>query len=313
MINCRLIRIVFVFTIIALAMQPVLARGSSNQPEVSPVLRPYLDKESIGEDTDSLLAALNHRSSTVRWIAAEEMGKRKVTAAIPQLQALLEDSNIVVRSSAAGALLEMGDRTGVPVLKALLDSDRKGDVIHAARALAAHGDDSGLDKVRPMLRSDDVGDRWDAITTLGVSHNPDEAYPALRQGVHDENGTARCMALNILERKATPEAVEIIAEMLGSLHRSDRSMALSVLIQLRRVEAIPHIIEALTDENERVRMSAATGITYLVGRNITPTTKQGVRKIEDARAVQAKWRQWWEENKQTFTLGPPTPPRYSEE
>ena len=81
---------------------------------------------------------------------------------------------------------------------------------------------------------------------------------------------------------------------------------------MRKVEAIPFIIDALTNEDDDVRRGAAVGITYLAGHKIAPSTKKRVRNMEDAEVVQREWRQWWEQNKATFELGPATPIQYEE-
>jgi len=292
--------------------QPLFSSGSSMQPKMSPYASSELKKENVGEDTESLLGSLTHKNATVRWIAAQEMGKRKVVAAIPELKDLLQDHFSVVKYEAAGALLEMGDQSGVPTLKALLDSKFQWDFVAAARILATYGDDSGLDKVRPLLQSSKAVERLDAIKALGASHNPTEAYPALRQGTKDEDESTRCIALNMLKKRATPEAIEIVAGMLQSTYPADRRMATSVLIQVHKVEAIPYIIDALGNEDDDVRMSAAVGITYLAGHKIAPSTKKMVKNIEDAKRVQSEWRKWWEQNKASFTLGPQTRPQFED-
>lgn len=306
------LRVIVVVLLALLVVQPVLSNDSSLQSRVPWPLNAELAQEKVGEDTESLLAALNHTNSTVRWIAAQMMGERKVRAAIPQLVALLQDKSSMVRAEAAGALLEMGDKSGVSTLKAMLDSKIKREYVAAARILAAHGDDTGLDKVRPLLRSNTAGDRWSAVRVLGASHNATEAYPALRQGVNDENETTRCIALNMLQEKSTPEAIEILGGMLHSARPADRRMAASTLVQVQKPEAIPFIIGALADDDLPVRMTAAVGITYLTGHKIASSTKKRVKSIEDARIVQSEWQRWWQQNKATFVLEPPANLQYAD-
>ena len=306
------LRVIVVVLLALLVVQPVLSNDSSLQSRVPWPLNAELAQEKVGEDTESLLAALNHTNSTVRWIAAQMMGERKVRAAIPQLVALLQDKSSMVRAEAAGALLEMGDKSGVSTLKTMLDSKIKREYVAAARILAAHGDDTGLDKVRPLLRSGAVDDRWSAVRVLGESHNAAEAYPALRQGVNDENESARCIALNMLQKKATPEAIEILGGMLQSARPVDRRMAASALVQVRKTEAIPFIIGALADDDLPVRMTAAIGITYLTGHKIASSTKKRVKSIEDAKGVQSEWQQWWQQNKAAFVLEPPAKLQYAD-
>jgi HEAT repeat protein len=215
--------------------------------------------------------------------------------------------------AAAESLLLLGDRSGIPVLKAALSSGHKSRVARSARILAAAGDDSGLEKMRPMLTSTDRNERSRAFMGFAASLNPAEAFPALRKAVDDDDRIIRQTALTALEKRPGPESIEILGSVLKSTHKEDHGIAAGMLIRSRRVEAIPHLIEALTDDSPAVRRTAAVGLTHLAGRPITPRTKARVAKLEDARLLQNEWRQWWQDNKATFVPGPPAPPQFAEE
>lgn len=291
---------------------PCLA-DPAQYPQMSSFLRNELKKHDVADDTESLLASLAHNSSSVRWISAQEMGRRKVTAAVPQLRLMLRDSSNVVRAIAAEALLELGDTSGIPTLKALLDSPFQWNVVIPARVLAKHGDDSGLERIRPLLQSELDAERLSAIRAFAASTNPRVSGDALGLGIEDKSELVRTSSLCILRDKATPEAIALIAGVLTSKRSEDRRLAAQMLNQVHKVEAIPFLIEALVNDDVWVRETAVLGINYMVGKVISTSTKKGVRNIEDARRVQAEWQQWWEKNKATFVLGPKTPPKFADE
>jgi HEAT repeat protein len=74
---------------------------------------------------EELIKALDDKIAIVRNSAVQELGKRKVKAALQKIAYLLEhDENPLVRDNAAFALAEINEPDAIPYLiKALKDSD----------------------------------------------------------------------------------------------------------------------------------------------------------------------------------------------
>jgi hypothetical protein len=151
---------------------------------------------------------LDHR----RMLAAvgiEALGA-DAKAAIPELIALLNDTNDFVRMTAAFALGRLGPaaKDAVPTLVACLD-DPAGPVrLHAAASLGEIHQD--YDQVVPVLikcaESIDTGARCPAVSSLGrFGSLAKPAIPVLLGLLDDRDGMMRLMATNAL-RDIDPEA-----------------------------------------------------------------------------------------------------------
>src|SRR5690349_1873065 len=84
--------------------------------------RPILREITFGEK-QGLLNLLKHRKSRLRWNAANEIGKYKITEGVDALIFALHDSHWLVRLHAAKALGKIGDRNALQPLKEQLKDD----------------------------------------------------------------------------------------------------------------------------------------------------------------------------------------------
>ena len=72
-----------------------------------------------GQTPEELIGRLTDPDAAVRRISAEQLGKKKIVAAIPGLRDLIKDKNASVREAATAALIRFGPK-GAAVVR--LDS-----------------------------------------------------------------------------------------------------------------------------------------------------------------------------------------------
>jgi HEAT repeat protein len=167
----------------------------------------FLDAERIALTTEGLIAALSNPQLHIRVGSAIILGRRRETAAISRLKALLED-HPMVRVEAAMSLYLLGDHSGIPALMAILDGDLlTGAPITAASYLAVTGDPRGYKNVLKALSSNFAGNRLMAAVALksfllchdtmpGV--NRLELYNVVEEALKDSNPLVRRELLYIL-------------------------------------------------------------------------------------------------------------------
>ncbi|MFY9343976.1 MAG: HEAT repeat domain-containing protein [Planctomycetota bacterium] len=100
-----------------------------------------------GEQTiPALLQGLTHENAKVRSSSCWVLGRLRDRRTIPNLQAVMNDSDMTVRTEAARTLVTMGDLKWSPVLIECLDSDKKEVRYMCHEALkTASGHDFGYD------------------------------------------------------------------------------------------------------------------------------------------------------------------------
>jgi len=205
----------------------------------------------------ALVAALKHKAPTVRQWAAATLGTRREARAIGPLLALLDDPVADVRSSAARALgrIEDDEHRACKRLIGVL----AGDADPHVRAAAA----------------------W-ALGQLGSGHEP--AIDALLKALDDPKPVVRQRAAQALgmDLKA-PRAVEPLCRLLKDKDLWVRCYAAGGLKFINDPRAVPALIEALRDSDQRARDSARAALVGITGQRLGPDP--------------ARWRAWWKQRK----------------
>ena len=115
----------------------------------------------------SLINALKNDHITVRWVAAEALGKLGDKSAVDPLINALNDNNIF----AAAVLGELGDERAVPALINALKNDHIKVRWVAAEALGKLGDKRGIPVLINALNHNEGLVRWDAVDESLVAWN----------------------------------------------------------------------------------------------------------------------------------------------
>lgn len=117
------------------------------------------------EPDDRLLLDLRHENPHVRWLAATYLGKRKSTAAVPELIRLLDDEHRDPRLGATWALGEIQDPDGINELIAIVEKRRSGGSrVSAIEAMGKVGTPRAIEAVKTVEPDDPA--YWMAKKTL---------------------------------------------------------------------------------------------------------------------------------------------------
>lgn len=257
-------------------------------------LRPlpfHFDRKS----TEELLKILGDEDAVFRASAARELGKRKATEALEPIKKLLTDKSVVVQTDAAIALLDLGDMSAMPVLRDMLKGVSLLNRLEAAEALARYGDDSGLYIARQELTNENSAIRERAVKALAASKNDAVAYAALEAGIKDPETHVRGTAVYLLEKRPGKRGVELLGDVLTS--ESDtftRSQAVVALSRQNPRDAIPLLLQALSDTDKTVGRTSVEMLNRVTGQSVST---RGMSRDETWEKIKAHWREWWEANK----------------
>lgn len=117
------------------------------------------------ESEDQLVLDLRYENPYVRWLAAIYLGKRKSTAAVPELIRLLDDEHRSPRLGATWALGEIQDPTGINELIAIVEKRRTGGSrVSAIEAMGKVGTPRTIEAIKTVEPGDPAF--WMAEKTL---------------------------------------------------------------------------------------------------------------------------------------------------
>jgi HEAT repeat protein len=189
---------------------------------------------ALGDSQDEgafepLVQAMHDESAMVRSEAAKSLGKLNNTSAIgPLMQALIDDEK-GVRSEAASALAKIGEPAVEPLIGALQDNDSS----EAARALGEIGDVKAIDPLIQAFKSNNSDTRQEVVLAL-VRLNGTSAVLPFIQILRDPK-----------EKRGL---------------RMDAAMALG---ELGDAKARTALLEAMSDSDTQIQLSAAKSLTKL--------------------------------------------------
>lgn len=198
----------------------------------------------------SLIDALKNEHSSVRWTAAEALGKSGDTRVIPPLKDALQDENSSVRR----AVIEALGKLGKPAISPLIDALENGDDDArwtAARMLGRIGD---AQAVPPLI---------DALKLSSVCSAAAKALDSIGwKPENDEVGATYWIAQRKYEHCVAIGAPAILP-LIDALENGDgniRRGAAETLGKIGDVRAVSALIHALKDEDDNVRCAAAEAV-----------------------------------------------------
>ncbi len=201
-----------------------------------------LEPEVQEAQENALLSLLTESDAPARQLAAEVLGEKRVTRAVPMLLAMLERERPEDVVAAINALGKIGATEAIPLLEKFMEHPHKDIHRAAADALGEIGTPS-LEVLRDAASHDNDHIRWHAAKTL--------------QKIRDE------------------KTVPILISLLDDPNYGVRWLATEGLISLGE-GVLPYLLESLQkqDTNTWFRESALHVIENVAG----PTTK---REIQD--------------------------------
>lgn len=228
----------------------------------------------------------------LRLAAAYALAKfgSDAAASIPELAAALED--LETRDAAAYALGSMG-RAALPALTGALAHEESHVRWAATSALVKLGKDAAeaIPALSKLLQDEDSSLRQAVAQLLGdFGPKAKEALPALRGALKDEDIVVRvCVATSMvkIDPAVSSATTQVFTEVLKG-REFDLSGRMEILdaLSLLGVDAAPTLTEALSDDMEWVRFTAATRLGELgaPARGAVPALKEALAdEDEDVR------------------------------
>jgi HEAT repeat protein len=214
---------------------------------------------------ETLVVALQDRSSPRRHAAAIALGKTADSRAIKPLETALKDEDSHVRVAAVEALSQLGHLQSATVMIGLL---RDGDHhVRAAtvEALGRMGDKRVVDSIAEFLLKDPSWDvRKFSVEALGRMKE-DRATQLLWQALKDSDHDVRQTAAHALGQIPDPRSIPALVLALKDEYTAVRQEAKAALRQIDRqweispgaVSVIPELEAATNDREYWVAQSAA--------------------------------------------------------
>jgi HEAT repeat protein len=200
---------------------------------------------------------LRQRLSAV--LALGEAG-REALPALPELTAVLKDSQVLVRRAAAQTLAGLG-ADAAPAAAKLAQALRDPDPLVrqlSAQALSEIGEPA-VPALLNALKDSDGAVRAMVVWALdGLSARGPEVVKALAHAaVKDSHGSVRRLALSALANMAdeAKDAVPLLVGLLRDKEANLRTTAAIVLVKIGK-DSVPELVKLLKDSSADVRLSA---------------------------------------------------------
>lgn len=194
------------------------------------------------------------KATVVRQAAAVTLGDIKAVAAIPALEAALDD-NAEVSFAAATALENMGNASGRWVLEEVLEDERSN------RPGAAQG---ALRKAKQKLHNPSQLALMGVKEATGQFLGPASMGIGIGQMAMKDGGAAgRTAAVAAIAKDPDPEVVSLLEWALGDKSWAVRAAAVRALGERGNRSTILKLLPLLTDDRDIVRSLTAASIVRL--------------------------------------------------
>lgn len=170
----------------------------------------------MGEDAMPLLAtALRDEDRTIRWLAAQALGRLASRESIPYLADSLNDEEVSVRQMALWSLCQIG-ADAVPYMLEALRTQPRVVYIEVTKKLSEMGSE-GFEALLEALEDDNLFVRQAAAEALqSMGPGAKEAVPALLEALDDSSFQVRQVAAEAL-CEIGPAAMDVDADIIQKL------------------------------------------------------------------------------------------------
>lgn len=241
---------------------------------------------TVTRDVNMLITDLSSPDPETRRGAAEALGELRCGTGIPDLVALLSDSDPHVCEAAVQALACIG---GDEVVDALADLPRQGKVWErAARTLGKLATPATVEMLGEVLfeGSPDVA----MVACRALIDAGAVAGPVLERALHHPSADVRARAAMALGRAQVREAFNALVEAAHDSEASVRLEALVALAALKDDRAVPVLAVALQDPDDAVRQS----VPIFLGEIGTPRAIEALREAARSADEAVRWTAEWQ-------------------
>ncbi len=287
---------------------------------------------------EPLIAVLKSQDSQVkeeikvRAAAAYALGAIKDIRAVEPLIAVLTiGRNLEVKVAAACSLGAIKDSRAVEPLIAFLKTDLDGYSTAVIMALASMKDPRAIEPLSVLLNGNDANGAFEGLVQIKGPYlimEDERIIKYISDMLKDDNPNnrevgMRCIydaftSLDVMESKGTGSdslgiRTKFLELMLAAVADEDvhvRIKAIEVLGKINNVRAVELLIACFNDKNEHARDEAENSLKAILLSNVKDEYKnipEGEKEsfllaVADKRLGkdQAKWRKWWEENRDKF-------------
>ena len=199
--------------------------------------------------------ALDDRDSSIRQVAAINLGQMHARRSIPKLRKALEDPAPEVSFAAAKALWNMGDRSGREIFIRILSGEKSSS--------------PGLIKGEVAARKKDFEDKR-KLAIIGATEAASSLFGPAGLGIkiveevtRDRSSSARAMSAILLGRDTSLDDLRELQDALSDKNWIVRAAAAQALGASRHRDQIQYLRPLLDDEKPAVRFMAAASILRL--------------------------------------------------
>jgi HEAT repeat protein len=255
-----------------------------------------------------LVTALHGDNLPLRAHAANALGHIGSEKAIEPLRAALKDGERIVRGDAIEALKDIGTEAAAQALTVALQDEDGFLRQKAVLAIGEIGSEKFIDVLISCLKDDSSLHSYIAQALKQI--NPTKATLALEGILRSEDAHLRLIAVEVLKRIATNEAIELLLSAAKDENSSVRKAVanslnlvfffsdinndedgnglLHIEVNNRKL-AVKSLIAALQDEDAEVRAVAASSLTNYHDKSSIPYLETALRdENKDVRANAAR-------------------------
>ena len=218
---------------------------------------------ACGQNVEGLIAALSHPDRETRSKASYQLVKMGPTAVAP-LVAAIDSGSDSLRYIAAQILGRIGDGRAQPALLRLSQDPHEHVRRVALVALGGMADPDLIEYLTPVLLEAALPELRAAAAQGLAGLGDTAAVRPLIRTLDDSSATVRKEAVVALNRLWTPMAEDAIARTLaGDANETVRYVAVQALAQRQGTGTLLHLSAALRDSSVWVRTEAAHGLREL--------------------------------------------------
>ena len=225
-----------------------------------------------------VVAALDDKDTSVRQLAARNLGQMHAQSAIPRLRTALNDDSVGVSFAAAKSLWDMGDHSGRDVFIEILSGKKSNST-----GVMTDQMESTKKRLQDPRGLAIIGAKEAASSLFGPAG---WGITIVEEVTKDRSASARAMSAALLGHDGSKDAVRELDEALWDKNWIVRAAAAQALGECKRRDQIKHLRGLLWDGKPAVRYMAAASIIRLSSSRAAASSINTTKSPGPAAALQ---------------------------